>query len=350
MASSYEVPIFYPTLNDMHSSFEAYISSIQGEISKYGICRIIPPKEWKPQKVRHTDFYVPKPIKQHATGRRGLFRTLLVEGKPMSVEKEFAPFATAPENQPYSSDDLSKVEREFWKKVTYDPPTYCADVPGTLFGKCKGWNISCLDTLLSRTLESHNIEIPGVNSAYLYFGMWRSLFAWHTEDADLYSVNFIHFGAPKCWYAIAPKDRKRFEILVQGMLPELWRACPQFLRHKEIMISPAILHQNGIEVVKTIQNSGEFIVTYPGSYHSGFNCGYNCAESTNFATEEWIPIGRKALCCTCNPDSVRIDMSIFDESRKRKVVYVRKNVDRKDKSGTTFPESRRKKMKLRRKK
>jgi len=249
MASSYEVPIFYPTLNDMHSSFEAYISSIQGEISKYGICRIIPPKEWKPQKVRHTDFYVPKPIKQHATGRRGLFRTLLVEGKPMSVEKEFAPFATAPENQPYSSDDLSKVEREFWKKVTYDPPTYCADVPGTLFGKCKGWNISCLDTLLSRTLESHNIEIPGVNSAYLYFGMWRSLFAWHTEDADLYSVNFIHFGAPKCWYAIAPKDRKRFEILVQGMLPELWRACPQFLRHKEIMISPAILHQNGIEVV-----------------------------------------------------------------------------------------------------
>jgi len=43
-------------------------------------------------------------------------------------------------------------------------------------------------------------------------------------------------------------------------------------------------------------------------------------------------------------------MSIFDESRKRKVVYARKNVDRKDKSGTTFPESRRKKMKLRRKK
>jgi hypothetical protein len=113
------------------------------------------------------------------------------------------------------------------------------------------------------------------------------------------------------------------------------------------MISPAILHQNGIEVVKTIQNSGEFIVTYPGSYHSGFNCGYNCAESTNFATEDWIPIGRKALCCTCNPDSVRIDMSIFDDLKKRKKGDTRKKVVQDDKSEATLPESRSKKLQRR---
>ena len=41
------------------------------------------------------------------------------------------------------------------------------------------------DSLLSRTLKRKNITLKGVNSAYLYFGMWRSLFAWHTEDLDL---------------------------------------------------------------------------------------------------------------------------------------------------------------------
>ena len=111
--------------------------------------------------------------------------------------------------------------------MTYNPPTYCADVAGSLFDKSHwGWDVSRLDSLLSRTLKRKNITLKGVNSAYLYFGMWRSLFAWHTEDLDLYSVNYLHFGAPKFWYAIAPEDRERFEILAQGMVPEMWRACP----------------------------------------------------------------------------------------------------------------------------
>lgn len=37
----------------------------------------------------------------------------------------------------------------------------------------------------------------GVTTPMTYFGMWRSFFGWHKEDADLYSINFHHFGAPK---------------------------------------------------------------------------------------------------------------------------------------------------------
>jgi jumonji domain-containing protein 2 len=166
---------------------------------------------------------------------------------------------------------------------------------------------------LSRTLKEKNITLDGVNSSYLYFGMWRALFAWHTEDCDLYSVNYLHYGAPKFWYAVAPEDRERFEILAQGMVPEMWRACPEFLRHKELLISPTLLEQNGIPFTRMMQKPGEFVVTYPGSYHSGFNCGYNCAESCNFATEAWVEIGEDAGVCECVPDAVSLDMRIFGD-------------------------------------
>ena len=66
--------------------------------------------------------------------------------------------------------------------MTYNPPTYCADVAGSLFDKSHwGWDVSRLDSLLSRTLKRKNITLKGVNSAYLYFGMWRSLFALSTS-------------------------------------------------------------------------------------------------------------------------------------------------------------------------
>ena len=114
---------------------------------------------------------------------------------------------------------LQARERRFWRSITMQPPLYGADVAGTLWDEPRGgsagssssagasasssaepmpsntanpavdrWNIGRLDSLLSRTLRKHDAEIPGVSTSYLYFGMWRSIFAWHTEDMDLASV------------------------------------------------------------------------------------------------------------------------------------------------------------------
>jgi hypothetical protein len=79
-----------------------------------------------------------------------------------------------------------------------------ADVPGSLFEpQCKGWTLRRLRSLLSQTLEAHGVKMPGVNEPYLYVGSWRSMFAWHTEDMDLHSVNYLHCGASKQWCAPA---------------------------------------------------------------------------------------------------------------------------------------------------
>lgn len=63
------------------------------------------------------------------------------------------------------------------------------------------WNIGHLNTILDTVENESGIKIKGVNTPYLYFGMWKSAFAWHTEDMDLYSINFLHFGEPKSWYS-----------------------------------------------------------------------------------------------------------------------------------------------------
>jgi hypothetical protein len=135
-----EPPVFYPTLEEMKTmSLEKYVESIEEQLEEYGIGRIVPPKGWTPRRRGYddVDFTVEKAITQHATGRKGLFRTLLVEKKPLSIKNDFKPMAELPENQPSKAamedPTHAALEREFWKKVAYDPPTYCADVAGTLF-------------------------------------------------------------------------------------------------------------------------------------------------------------------------------------------------------------------------
>ena len=86
--------------------------------------------------------------------------------------------------------------------MTLSEPLYGAGVSGSLTdSSVKEWNMKSLNTILD-TLSECGVSIPGVNSPYLYFGMWKTTFAWHTEDMDLYSINYLHFGAPKTWQVI----------------------------------------------------------------------------------------------------------------------------------------------------
>ena len=136
-----EPPVFYPTMADMRGSFEKYIESIEEDIEEFGIGRIVPPAGWTPRQEgydnidftvdqpikqvsakpapndtpscekRRGSFFFPRlpttdrrasppPVSQHATGRKGLFRTLLVEQKPLSIKNDFKPAAMLKENLP----------------------------------------------------------------------------------------------------------------------------------------------------------------------------------------------------------------------------------------------------------
>jgi hypothetical protein len=78
----------------------------------------------------------------------------------------------------YTVERCQELERIYWKTLTFNNPLYGADMPGSLFDdRTEEWNVARLDNLLCRIDQL----IPGVNSAYLYLGMWKATFSWHVE-------------------------------------------------------------------------------------------------------------------------------------------------------------------------
>ncbi|XP_023619644.1 lysine-specific demethylase 4C isoform X1 [Myotis lucifugus] len=245
------------------------------------------------------------------TGQSGLFTQYNIQKKAMTV-KEFRQLANSGKYCTPRYLDYEDLERKYWKNLTFVAPIYGADINGSIYDEgVAEWNIARLNTILDVVEEECGISIEGVNTPYLYFGMWKTTFAWHTEDMDLYSINYLHFGEPKSWYAIPPEHGKRLERLAQGFFPSSFQGCDAFLRHKMTLISPSVLKKYGIPFDKITQEAGEFMITFPYGYHAGFNHGFNCAESTNFATVRWIDYGKVAKLCTCRNDMVKISMDIF---------------------------------------
>ncbi|KAK3513381.1 hypothetical protein QTP70_014208 [Hemibagrus guttatus] len=304
---------FYPTMEEF-KNFNRYIAYIESQgAHRAGLAKIVPPKEWKPRRSYDDidDLLIPAPIQQVVTGQSGLFTQYNIQKKPMTV-KEFRKTANSDKFCSPRYDDFEELERKYWKNVTFNPPIYGADVNGTLYDPgVDEWNVGRLNTILDTVEHDSGITIEGVNTPYLYFGMWKTTFAWHTEDMDLYSINYLHFGEPKSWYSVPPEHGKRLERLAKGFFPGSSQNCEAFLRHKMTLISPSILKKYGIPFEKITQEAGEFMVTFPYGYHAGFNHGFNCAESTNFATQRWIDYGKQAILCSCRKDMVKISMDVF---------------------------------------
>eukprot|EP00070_Physeter_catodon_P042886 XP_028349780.1 lysine-specific demethylase 4C isoform X5 [Physeter catodon] len=343
---SCKIMTFRPCMEEFRE-FNKYLAYMESKgAHRAGLAKVIPPKEWKPRQCYDDidNLLIPAPIQQMVTGQSGLFTQYNIQKKAMTV-KEFRQLANSGKYCTPRYLDYEDLERKYWKNLTFVAPIYGADINGSIYDEQKKlsfnimatlalprrnccrhiicplmgrisigvdeWNIAHLNTVLDVVEEECGISIEGVNTPYLYFGMWKTTFAWHTEDMDLYSINYLHFGEPKSWYAIPPEHGKRLERLAQGFFPSSSQGCDAFLRHKMTLISPSVLKKYGIPFDKITQEAGEFMITFPYGYHAGFNHGFNCAESTNFATVRWIDYGKVAKLCTCRKDMVKISMDIF---------------------------------------
>ncbi|GAB2218824.1 hypothetical protein Droror1_Dr00002056 [Drosera rotundifolia] len=218
-----------------------------------------------------------------------------------------------PEN---SEPSIEAIEGEYWRMV--EKPSeeievlYGADIETGVFGSgfpkassddCipgdknakSGWNLNNLSRLPGSALSYESADISGVQVPWLYVGMCFSSFCWHVEDHHFYSLNYMHFGAPKLWYGVPGKEASNFECTMRKLLPDLFEEQPDLLHKLVTQLSPTILKSEGVPVYRCVQNPGEYVLTFPRAYHSGFNCGFNCAEAVNVAPLDWFPHGQNAV-------------------------------------------------------
>ncbi|KAL3512630.1 hypothetical protein ACH5RR_025347 [Cinchona calisaya] len=334
-------PEYHPTLAEFQDPI-AYIFKIEKEASKYGICKIIPP--------------VPPPHKK--TFISNLNKSLLARssntssggGSPTFTTRQqqigFCPRKHRPVRKPvWQSGDnytfqefeakakgfeknylkkcskkvLSPLEIEtlYWKAIVDKPFTveYANDMPGSAFAPIRSggkegnsnagnvtvgeteWNMRGVSRAKGSLLTFMKEEIPGVTSPMVYVAMMFSWFAWHVEDHDLHSLNYLHTGAGKTWYGVPRDAASAFEevIRVHGYGGEI-NPLVTFatLGEKTTVMSPEVLIDAGVPCCRLVQNAGEFVVTFPRAYHSGFSHGFNCGEAANIATPEWLTVAKDA--------------------------------------------------------
>ena len=254
-------PVYYPTETEFADPI-ALISKIEDEAANFGICKVIPP--------------IPKPSKKFVF--HNLNRSLakapelgeIAKNQNPNVSPGSAVFTTRQQEvgsrrtrfpvhkQVWQSgelytvdqfeaksklfsrsllggtkfDDPFPVEAKFWESVKENPiyVEYANDVPGS--GFCSpledvsegsaGWKLSKSPWNLQSIAKSPGSltkfmpdEVPGVTSPMVYIGMLFSWFAWHVEDHELHSLNFLHAGSPKTWYSVPGSFASEFEEVVR---------------------------------------------------------------------------------------------------------------------------------------
>ncbi|KAG8385165.1 hypothetical protein BUALT_Bualt03G0013400 [Buddleja alternifolia] len=182
-----------------------------------------------------------------------------------------------------------------------------------------GWNLNNLPRLPGSVLSFEECNISGVVVPWLYIGMCFSSFCWHVEDHHLYSLNYLHWGDPKIWYGVPGSHASALEDAMRKHLPDLFEEIPGLLNELVTQLSPSVVKSEGVPVYRVVQNSGEFVLTFPRAYHSGFNCGFNCAEAVNVAPIDWLKHGQSAVelySAQCRKTSISHDKLLLAAAGK----------------------------------
>eukprot|EP00210_Caulerpa_lentillifera_P006476 g6188.t1 len=327
-------PRFTPSLSEFSSDPVRYLRQIETEASSFGLCKIQIPEHYRTYvnelPIHLTNFSFTareQKLREHNWESFGTHAAGIIyeHEKPFKLN-EFRKCVQESGEKLLKDATLlppSHVESEFWRqRNSVDSKDvfilYGNDVEGTACIKddprnigSTPWNLQSLAKASWSLLHHTSMDYPGVTTPMLYIGSLFSTFFWHVEDHWMHSINYSHHGAIKTWYGVPASHADAFEKIVfekvyKTALQDLRKQHkndPEFIRKsalkqllaKNTLFHPKILIDAGIPVYKLDQYPGDFVVTFPRAYHSGFSHGFNIGEAVNFAIPEWLEVGKTCL-------------------------------------------------------
>ena len=101
----------------------------------------------------------------------------------------------------------SPCNRNIQERATSEQLTvhYANDLDTARYGSActklrpDAWDLTDLARMPQSLLQVLGIDVEGMSHPWLYYGCLYSTFCWHVEDHYLYSINYMHAGAPKTW-------------------------------------------------------------------------------------------------------------------------------------------------------
>lgn len=206
-----EVPLLQPTFNQF-LNLENYIEKVAEPFGKKaGLAKIQVPLEvqlkleqnhWEAIKNVECKYPTVQLVSKIKEYRKSCF---LVQLKP-----NVRPFVLADHysnirdmqnrlNNP-EVKSLQEWQTVFWRRMcqhSWNPVTYTAGLEQSLFrqGTDEVFNLNNLNCIAKK-----GAMVPGIQTPFTYFGSPYTSFPWHVEDYNLYSLSYLHCGAPKIWY------------------------------------------------------------------------------------------------------------------------------------------------------
>ncbi|XP_054815387.1 putative lysine-specific demethylase JMJ16 isoform X3 [Prosopis cineraria] len=182
-----------------------------------------------------------------------------------------------------------------------------------------GWNLNNMLTQAGSLLSFESSEVSSKFAPQVHVGMCFSSFNWKVEEHQLYSLCYMHVGEPRVWYSIPGRFAADFETVRKKHLPILFAEESDLLDNLQMQLSSAILKSEGVPVYRCVQYPREFVLVFPGAYHSGFDCGFNFSESVSFAPLDWLLHGQKVVELYCEQrrrTSISYDKLLLGAARK----------------------------------
>ncbi|MBA0821975.1 hypothetical protein Goarm_018798 [Gossypium armourianum] len=349
-----EAPVFRPSEEEFSDTLK-YIESIRLKAEPYGLCRIIPPPSWQPpclikeksiweysKFVAEIQQFDRSPAQSEMGKEPGLEFTLKRFKKHADdfIQHYFFSKDVGHVNCKQEELSVESIEGEY-RKIVENPSgkleVLYGDLDTATFGSgfpmasntgesCNkyirsSWNLNNAPKLPGSLLSFESDKNSSVSVPHLRIGMCFSSLYWKIEEHHLYSISYLHVGSPKIWYGVPERYSFKFETLMKKYFPDLLGkpsklhgvklGCYRKLMMKLFVefvyvlmlkvpmqitrLSPFVFKSKGVPVYRSIQYPREFVLVFPGAYHSTFDCGFNVAEAVTFAPLDWLPHGQNAV-------------------------------------------------------